>query len=86
MPVPIIPCETENVKKKILFPRLFRIFADPVDADGRIIADLQAFAAVVAHFVFVEIADLAFQTPDAIAVVQHTLLRFHSFQTPMTVF
>lgn len=52
---------------------------DLIYADGRIIFDIEAFSAVVAYLVRIEIAHFTLQATDAISVVQNTLTAFQFF-------
>lgn len=52
---------------------------DLIYADGRIVLDIETFSAIVAYLVRIEVAYLAFQTADAISVIQNTFTAFQFF-------
>ena len=57
----------------------FRIGIDFIDLDRGILSDIEAFAAVIADLVWIEVADLAFHTAVAfLLVVEDAHFPFHS--------
>ena len=56
---------------------------DLIDFDRCKILYIQAFAAVVANLIRIQIAHFTLQATDTIPVIQHTFLRFHSLTLPM---
>ena len=72
------------IPKKLVFVVVLRVCIYPIDPDRGKIFYLEAFAAVVADFIWVEVADLALHAVVAVlCLVQDTFDPIHFFTLPV---